>query len=77
MVDRLDVTVVEVVEVTDNEMLPIGTQVQRNRLPVHQTTMLHRYQSLQNAVLRTGEVSAVASTVTTTMPDMRNRLIDT
>lgn len=77
MVDRLAVTVDAVVAIMVNEMLTIGTRVQRNRLPVQQTTMLHRYPSLQNAVLRTEEVLAVAPTVTTTMPDTRNRLIDT
>ena len=77
MVDRPAVTVDAVVAIMVNEMLTIGTRVQRNRLPVQQTTMLHRYPSLQNAVLRTEEVLAVAPTVTTTMPDTRNRLIDT
>ena len=77
MVDQLDVTVVAVVEVMDKGTLLIGTLVPRNQLPLHQPTTLHKSRSLLNEVLKTGEVSAVAPTVITTMPDTRDRLTET
>jgi hypothetical protein len=46
MVDRLDVTVVAVVEVMHNGTVLNGMPVPRNQTPVHPTIMLHKFPTL-------------------------------